>query len=333
MSSTLTERTSNSDTRKSKSSISFINNFNNIIKKKASRSSRDELIPAIDFIPPPLPAISYSSPSSSFSPVPPSPPPFPKKFRGKQRPRSPGPGPPMVPPKDAEIKLDLNIDKMDGIVDPSALSHEPIRAGGDASSPSSGFESSYLSSSIGTTDGILQVVHSSSPEIYSSLASATIFRDPFSSTIKSGKKRPTVSTDQHKVSPKTIVSVSSIPRIHMDDLHAKGWSAPESWAVEKEQEEIIDVPDYTSSDDDQGSSHILKQQAAPKRSTRRGGRTQSLTIYRLRIHRSDGSYHVVKCPLTTTVSELSPVLLKKVVLNTNRSETHTLYIKERDRGK
>ena len=51
--------------------------------------------------------------------------------------------------------------------------------------------------------------------------------------------------------------------------------------------------------------------------------------YKIRIHRNDGAYHVVSCPLDTTVAQLQPVLHRKLLLN---RETHRMYLRERGRG-
>ena len=66
--------------------------------------------------------------------------------------------------------------------------------------------------------------------------------------------------------------------------------------------------------------------------TRNPKRVQSIPTYQIRIHRSDGTYHSVKCPLTTTVDELLPILNQKMMLDATR-DPHTMYVKERERGK
>ena len=59
--------------------------------------------------------------------------------------------------------------------------------------------------------------------------------------------------------------------------------------------------------------------------------TSSKVLYHVRIYRANNSYHVVQCGLDVTVSQLTPQLNKKLLLDPG-VEPHRLYLKERGRG-
>lgn len=308
-----------------------------IIRKKASKIGRDDSssLLSVNQQPPPLPS---PTPSSSFLPMQPSPPPpTPKKVKRNKRPKSPGPPP--LPSKEPELLLDTNLDEMEGIVNLSMAGHTDFRRmNGEASSPGSGFESSYHSSSLSTSDTSFPPLHvTTTPpsQMYSSMnmsAHHMGFSNPFQPpTTASRRKAAPPNLDLRKgVSPKTIVPVAPLAGAETAEQHSPGWVAPESWAVEKEGE-VQDVPDYTSTEEEDNATKAqIKQQRRRTKTNRRG--VQSIPTYQIRIHRNDGSYHVVKCPLTTTVAELIPVMNRKLVLDSTR-ETHSLYVKERERGK
>lgn len=295
----------------------------NVIKKKASRIGKDDssMASVAAFIPPPVP-----SPDPGYWPkTPPTPP---KKVRRRNHhPKSPGP--PSLTSKEPEFTLDTNLDEMEGIVD-LTVRHDIRSPNGDGSSPGSGFETSNVtSSSLSVSDsGFTSTRNASS--LYQQSSSQTMFSNPFlppSSTSLKRKQGPPP-LEIRKVSPKTVIASSASQ--HESEQHSPGWVAPESWAVEKESE-MQDVPDYTTSDEE--DPHGVRTPSKPhKRKTKTSRRTQqNLPFYQIRIHRSDGSYHVVKLNVTTTVSELIPVMNKKLVLDSTR-ETHSLYVKERERG-
>ncbi|KZT63683.1 adenylate cyclase-like protein [Daedalea quercina L-15889] len=117
----------------------------------------------------------------------------------------------------------------------------------------------------------------------------------------------------------------------MDD--SPSWTAPESWAVEKEGEEPTPVAAESSEEDET----VAAAGARAKRKRRHrttlstiGRPTQQPTKYKIRIYRANGTYHVVACELSVTVAQLIPELNKKLSLNPDR-EPHSLYLKERGR--
>ena len=354
ISSSGTEKQSNTDLRKPKS----INMFN-VIKKKVSRIGKDEnsnnnngngnlnhLSSSANTEVPPLPSPLYSQ---SFLPLQTTPAPVSSRKRQRRnRPKSPMP--PVRPLKEPEFTLDTNLDEMDGIVDMK------FRNGGDvrnifpndnasASSPGSGFESSYQSSSWSASDGSFHPLAPSPPVYMSSHSRSAVFSnpDPFhtsaglnaSAQAATHRRRGPSHVDPKKISPKTPLPKPVERKIdgegRDDETHGPGWAAPESWAVEREGVHP-DAP-YTDSDasDSMGAverSQTVKQQ---RRRTRNPKRPQNVPHYHIRIHRNDGTYHVVKCPLPTTVAELVPVMNQKLFLDETR-EPHSLYVKERERG-
>lgn len=341
ISSSGTERQSNADLRKPKSMNMF-----NVIKKKVSRIGKDENAGSSNGanngtpVVPPLPS---PLPSQSFLPIQVTPPPMPRRRR-RNRPKSPGPA--SWPPKEQEFTLDTNLDEMDGIVDLTVRNNDVkgilANDNASASSPGSGFESSYQSSSWSASDvSFHPLVPSPPPHVQLNMQPA-IFSNPFlpNATITASahaathRRRGVSHLDNRKISPKT--PLPKPPEEKPVEVEKRdgdpGWAAPESWAVEKEGG-FPDVPDYTDSEasDSMGAverSQNVKQQ---RRRTKNPKRTQSVPSYQIRIHRSDGTYHVVKCPLTTTVAELVPVMNHKLFLDETR-EPHSLYVKERERG-
>ena len=298
-------------------------NFLNAIRKKARIGKDDSFLssnPALALPPTPSPAIS-----SQFLPIPSSPQPqLTKKSRRKNHPKSPEPPP--LPSKEAEFTLDTNLDEMEGIVDLTIRNDFRALVAGDQSSPGSGFESSNQSGSLSASD--VSYPLTSSPPNPFNLPVRTLFNDPFPSNSSASLGRRKIGPpplDVRKITPE----VTLPPSEHRDyGQHSPGWVAPESWAVEKEGE-VPEVPDYTSSDDD--GMNGREKTKHPRRRTRNPKRSQSTPTYQIRIHRSDGSYHVVRCPLTITVAELIPVMNKRLVLDLTR-ESHSLYVKERERG-
>lgn len=135
--------------------------------------------------------------------------------------------------------------------------------------------------------------------------------------------------DSRKVSPKSQPSGSQRLKSpeDTDDVRGPSWTAPESWAVEKEGEDSTQV--YSSSDES-----VSKCPANPARrkrvrqSTRL--RASGNTMYKIRIYRANNTYHVVSIDLGVTVGELTPQLNKKLLLDP-KAEVHRMYLKERGR--
>ncbi|KAI0743632.1 adenylate cyclase-like protein [Daedaleopsis nitida] len=119
--------------------------------------------------------------------------------------------------------------------------------------------------------------------------------------------------DGRKISPK-----ARAPAVYQSGEDAS-WTAPESWAVEKEGEDTLVA--YSSSDES-------VRKSGRKRRRRHAGSKQPL--YKVRIYRANNSYHVVSCDLNVTVAQLTPQLNAKLLLDPG-VEPHRLHLKERGR--
>lgn len=211
------------------------------------------------------------------------------------------------------FKLDTNLDQMEGIVN---LNHHH-----DSSSLSSGLDSQL------SDVGFRPAPYNSPPT----------FSDPFlpSSSVVRRKHY-----DNRKISPNTVLPDINIFRV--DDDASASWTAPESWAVEKEG---VTIPEEYGSSSEEDPSAVNSPIPGPsmstsmKRKSRRktqsprqnGGRPGSShgKSYKIRIYRASNTYHVVQIGLTATVADVTSQLIKKL-LDPDR-EVHRLYLKERNR--
>jgi adenylate cyclase len=197
------------------------------------------------------------------------------------------------------FRLDTNLDEMDGIVNLNR------NRGMDSSSMSSGVESSHFSD------------HG-----FSSFASPPTFSDPF----LPNAKIPKCQRSAPKISPNS--TLPDINIVKVDEESGPSWTAPESWAVDKEGGDKQE-PEYSSSDED--SSAISKRKSRRRTNTRLV--TKSVLFskpFKIRIYRANNTYHVVSIGLSVTVADLTSQLPKRLLLDTER-ETHRLYLKERGR--
>jgi adenylate cyclase len=211
------------------------------------------------------------------------------------------------------FRLDTNLDEMEGIVN---LNHNH-----DSSSLSSGVDSH-------PSDVSFRHVPYNSPPTFS---------DPFlpSSSVVRRKHY-----DNRKISPNTVLPDINIFRV--DDDASASWTAPESWAVEKEG--VTKPEEYGSSSEEDASAVTSPTPGPPmstamKRKSRRkgqssrsnGGRPGSShgKPYKIRVYRASNTYHVVSIGLAATVADVTSQLIKKL-LDPDR-EVHRLYLKERNR--
>ena len=211
------------------------------------------------------------------------------------------------------FRLDTNLDEMEGIVN---LNHHH-----DSSSLSSGVDSHFSDVSF------RPVPHTSPPT----------FSDPFlpSSSVVRRKHY-----DNRKISPNTVLPDINIFRV--DDDASTSWTAPESWAVEKEG---VTKPEEYGSSSEEDPSVVASPTPGPptsiamKRKSRRKGQSSRLNggrpgsshgkPFKIRIYRASNTYHVVSIGLTATVADVTSQLIKKL-LDPDR-EVHRLYLKERNR--
>ncbi|TBU25159.1 adenylate cyclase-like protein [Dichomitus squalens] len=143
--------------------------------------------------------------------------------------------------------------------------------------------------------------------------------NPFQSTSQRRLAPGALVLDHRRISPKA--RAPGVYQNGVGDVDSPSWTAPESWAVEKEGEDPLGGQAYSSSDES------VRGKSARKR-RKRG--TSSKALYHVRIYRANNSYHVVQCGLDVTVSQLTPQLNKKLLLDPG-VEPHRLYLKERGR--
>ncbi|KAI6010510.1 hypothetical protein EDC04DRAFT_2905862 [Pisolithus marmoratus] len=246
-------------------------------------------------------AVSFRSYSPTSSP--PQPPP--KKERDRPRIRRPRMNK-SVPLTHKDLSseplftLDTDFSRMDGIVSPEVLE-----------GPSNGSPSSVLDISSFCPPSPL----------------ATLFSDPFNPSSVSSKRNAHYFHDFRKISPKSTMG----PYRLEDQLHDRtsdgAWTAPESWAVERDEEFIPGEDAHSVSEEE--SLATSKRGRRESRQSHKQTTTANKYV-RVRIYRDDGSYHVAQILPTSTVANLTPSLNAKVLLDQDR-ETHKLYIKERGR--
>lgn len=283
-----------------------------LISSYASASTETFMNP---FVPSPLPVLKKD-----------------KKEKGRQqkaRPLPNAPSPPLSPAKGDELmKIDLeSLAHMEGIVNTS-LSGQNI-------APSNVSPSSIIDPSIASTSGS-SFQQPPSP----TLSTSFVFSNPqpFSSTSPASKRKACI--DFRKLSPKSLP-----PLVGPEELDVFGvvyetplWTAPESWAVEKDGEEEADVGGNSSSEEstrDTTSSFNSSGLSSKRKSRRKSNHPRKLPSrsndrVRVRIYRADGSYHVAPISIHSTVAELTPSLNQKLFAHKER-ETHKLYLKERGR--
>lgn len=313
------------DSPKGKGSLSFLSD----IMKKRSRSKlassdsiNDAISPFATFTPNP----SQLSVGTYVAPLyhDPSPdPPLPKRDKDRSRKRRLN-KPPPVPTKDEPEFLTINTDftHMEGIINMSAIS---------------GSLGSRLSAS-GSFDSSAQTLPAFTPPS----PSTSMFTDPFRPSAVSSKRRH---RHDHKISPKTIMDPYD-PDLDGGQLTEREWTAPESWAIEKEggdaaadgasscSEESV-VASSSRTPDDSSTATDISTRKRMRRKTHHSHKTtssaSSAKFVLVRIYRANGSYHVAQIPPHATVADLTPSLNAKVLRDHER-ESHKLYLKERGRG-
>ncbi|KAI0644684.1 hypothetical protein C8Q79DRAFT_1001946 [Trametes meyenii] len=263
------------------------------------------------------------SPDLSFHPTPTTPPgSVSKKERPARKKKASYAPPPVPPPKESLYALDTNLNEMDGIVDLSVLPPTNF----ESNSPGSGFDSSHRSSS------------DVSSMQYGSVGTSqhSVFSNPFLPGNQRRLAPGALAFDGRRISPKARPPAPTPNGSGEVDRESPSWTAPESWAVEKEGGES-QAPAYSSEEEELTSA---KQQEQPQqhqsprtsqvRSKKKRASRGSRGLYKVRIYRANNSYHVVSCDLTVTVAQLTPQLNKKLLLDPG-VEPHKLHLKERGR--
>ncbi|KAI9437678.1 hypothetical protein H4582DRAFT_2077273 [Lactarius indigo] len=282
----------------------------NVIRRARSRvrlDSEDRDMQATNKSPPSLPTFVSSSGDSSFLNMDPSSSRL-RAVRGRDKKKSKG----GAVPTDSSIappEFDLDLRRMEGIIDPSLLpklSHSPPVSGIAFGEPSgSGFSAEGRALTPSSSS-------SSPPNL-----GGPVFSDPFIS-------RPT----KRAMSPRTIAPAAVPPHLVSPSGAQEGiaaWKAPPSW-VSGDQPE----PDVSSSEDEKAPSS--------KRKTRRRA-TLSRTLqspgveprnYKIRVHSGINEHRILTCSLATTAAQLSAVL-NTTLFGREGREDHRLYLKERGR--
>lgn len=312
--------------RKQKSSLSFITSA---LKRQRSKprlpgSSGGDSPPGV----PPVPPLPSPDPGT-FHHIgsPPSPPSSLLKSRKKKKTT------PVVTqhvyspllPREPELKLDTNLDDMEGVVNMSVAQPDMSSAASFVGSSRTSHDSGHESQDFPT------------PQL------TTIFSDPFApSAAAQYRRHAAVHSLDRKVSPKTYLPpehlpmpVSLTPRGAISNASTSAtarppspsWTAPESWAVEKTGE---DADELLYSSDEDAEAEKRKSRRQTKRFTLQQQQTNALQ-YKIRIYRANNTYHIVAIAPTVTVREMAKELNTRLFLNTER-EGHRMYIKERGRG-
>ncbi|KAI0301034.1 hypothetical protein B0F90DRAFT_1810245 [Multifurca ochricompacta] len=305
---------------------SFMNPFNAIRRARSKvrlESEERENQAAINRLHPPLPAfVSSGSGDSSFLQMDSSPGRSALRgVRGREKKKSKGNTVPPVPSTlQPEFNLDLNLERMEGIIDPSLL---PKLTN---SPPTSGAGFGEASTSGSRTGGRVLTPSSSSstPPHYG----GPVFSDPFlaSSPIIRGRE---AAIDHRRMSPHAIAPAVLPPQLvsppsGVQDGKA-AWKAPPSW-VSGDQPE----PDVSSSEDEKASAS--KRKARRRATMTRTLQSQGIETrnYKIRVYRANNEYHILTCGLATTVGQLSGAL-NATLLSPGEREDHRLYLKERGR--
>lgn len=295
----------------------------NVIRRARSKvrlDSEDRDTQTINKPPPSLPAFVSSSSDSSFLHMDPSSSRIAlRAVRGRDKKKSKSGAIPtdssVVPPE-----FDLDLRRMEGIIDPSrlpSLSHSPPISGAGLSEPGG---------SRFSLEG--RATPSSSSSSPPNLGDP-VFSDPFVSRPPSVRSRESA-RDPRRMSPRSIVPAALPPHLvspssgSQDGIAA--WKAPPSWGSGAQPE-----PDVSSSEDEKAPSS--KRKSRRRATISRTLQSQGLEIrnYKIRVYFANIEYRILTCSLATTVAQLSGVL-NAILFGPEEREDHRLYLKERGRG-
>jgi adenylate cyclase len=266
--------------------------------------------------PPFLPAFVSSSGDSSFLNMDPSRASL-RAIHGRDKKKSKSGA---VPTDSSAVtpEFDLDLRRMEGIIDPSRLpssSHGP---------PTSGFgEPSGSSFSLDGRAPTPSLPSSSPPKLGGPTSS-----DPFISRAPSVRSRDGAQ-EHHRMSPRTIVPAAIPPPHLVSPSGAQGgiaaWKALPSWVSGHQPE-----PDVSSSEDEKASSERKPHGRATISRTLQSQSVEGRS-YRIRVYRTNNEYHILSCSLSTTVAQLSGVL-NAIILGPEERDDHRLYLMERGTG-
>jgi len=278
---------------------------------KAAASKAQPLLPAF---------VSSGSGDSSFLQMDPASGKAALRVRGREKKKPKGS---TAPPDQSALQpeFDLNLERMEGIIDPSLLA-QSIHSGSISGSTLDEASTSGL-----RTEGRAATPSSSSssqPHL-----GGPVFSDPFVSRPSSVRSREGT-LDLRRMSPHTIAPAVLPPQLMSRPSGSQDgmapWKAPASWSTGDQPE-----PDVSSSEDEKAS-------ATKRKPRRRATVTRALQShgmdthnFKIRVYRANNEFHILTCSLATTVGQLSGKLNAKL-LSPGEREDHRLYLKERGRG-
>ena len=302
---------------------SFMNPLN-VIRRARSKARLDaddrDAQAAASKAQPLLPAfVSSGSGDSSFLQMDPTSGKNGLRVRGREKKKSKGStAPPVQSALQPEFNIDLNLERMEGIIDPSLLQSTH-------SGSISGATLDEASTSGLRTDGRAATPSSSSssqPHL-----GGPVFSDPFVSRPSSVRSREGT-IDLRRMSPHTIAPATLPPQLMSrpsQDGNAP-WKAPASWVTGDQPE-----PDVSSSEDEKASA--TKRKSRRRATVTRASQSHGMDArnFKIRVYRANNEFHILTCSLATTVGQLSGKLNAKL-LSPGEREDHRLYLKERGRG-
>jgi adenylate cyclase len=310
--------------RKPKSFINPLNVIRRARSKVRLEADERQMQAAANKTQPLLPTfVSSGSGESSFLQMDPSPSKSTlRAVRGREKKKPKGS--PAQPPQSnlqPEFNIDLNLERMEGIIDPSLLPQST----NSGSISSVGFGDASMSGFLTDARALTPSSSSSSPPHFS----GPVFSDPFVSRPPSVRSREDT-IDLRRMSPHTIAPALLptqlvSPSSGSQDGRA-AWKAPPSWVTGDQPE-----PDVSSSEDEKGSAGKPKPRKRPSIPRPSVSHGMDIRNFKIRVYRANNEYHILTCSLATTVGQLSGVLNAKL-LNPGEREDYRLYLKERGRG-
>ncbi|KAI9061730.1 adenylate cyclase-like protein [Trametes sanguinea] len=191
---------------------------------------------------------------------------------------------------------------------------------------------------------------------------SSVFSNPFLPGSQRRLAPGALTFDGRRISPKArppaVTPAPSGSGSIVADGDSPSWTAPESWAVEKEggdasiaaysssDESVVNAPGVSnavngatvvhatpsgsSTSKAAGAGAGTGARASISTTAKRKKRSAGKGLYKVRIYRANNSYHVVSCDLNVTVAQLTPQLNKKLLLDPG-VEPHKLHLKERGR--
>jgi adenylate cyclase len=245
-----------------------------------------------------------------------------RAVRGREKKKAKGsPAQPAPSNLQPDFNIDLNLERMEGIIDPSLLAQST----NSAPIPGTSFGEASMSGFRTDARALTPSSSSSSPPHFS----GPVFSDPFVSRPPSVRSRDGT-VDSRRMSPHTIGPVVLPPQLvsppsGLQDGMAP-WKAPPSWVTGDQPE-----PDVSSSEDEKASA--TKRKARRRATVTRAPQNHGMDArsFKVRVYRANNEYHILTCNLATTVLQLSGAL-NLTLLSPGEREDHRLFLKERGRG-